>query len=204
MSCMYSGVEGCGSLWNLFSFRSKSSWLQNIPDNHVINVAVPLSGMSPTQILMVSPPRPCCLHNAQGHISFCHATHTNSHGLTSSSLSPSQCTRTHFLLSCHPHKFSWSHLLQLAVCPVQIHTLPYIMPLTQILMVTPPPGGHLHNTCGHTSSNHARCIRTLFLLACHPCYFCIISVKNSCFLLFSFNQNLTSAAALTDVKEVFK
>ena len=37
-----------------FLFGSKSSWLYNILDPHLINVAIPLSNLSPSHILMVT------------------------------------------------------------------------------------------------------------------------------------------------------
>ena len=62
------GVNRYGSLVDFF--RSKSTWLYNIPDTHAINVTTPLSDMLPTQILIVTPALACHLHSAHGHTSF--------------------------------------------------------------------------------------------------------------------------------------
>ena len=51
-------------------FWNKSPLLINTPDGHVINVATPFSGMSPEQILKVTPRRACRLQNARRHAPF--------------------------------------------------------------------------------------------------------------------------------------
>ena len=50
-------------------------WIKIFPDSHAINVATPLSGMSSTQILVVTPPPDFYLDNTRGHTSFQHAIH---------------------------------------------------------------------------------------------------------------------------------
>ena len=65
------------------------------------------------------------------------------------------------------------------------------------------PDSH-ENSHGHISSilPSTWCTWSFFLLACHTCSVCFR--YQVYFLLFLFNQSLTSAAASTDVKEVFK
>ena len=73
------GSDGYGSAVDLFTLGSKYFKLYNIPDTHEINVAIPLSGKSRTQILV-------------GH--------------AFSSLPPVQCRWTYILSVYHPRNLS--------------------------------------------------------------------------------------------------
>ena len=114
-----------------------------------------------SEILIVTPSPVCRVHPAYGHASFLHAPPANSCG-HSSSLPPTQCTLSRLLLACNSHKFSWS-LLQLATYTMHVFTLSSCMPLTQILVVT-PPAFQIHNARYHASFLHAtHTINTAFL-----------------------------------------
>ena len=80
--------------------RHKFLWLHLQSTAYTFHMDMPDSCMPPSQILVVTPPA-YCLHVSHGHAWFLHATYTNSCGYTSS-LPPTQCTWSRFLLACHP------------------------------------------------------------------------------------------------------
>ena len=142
----------------------KSSWSHILL--HVTNslhVDTLSSIMPPTQILVVTHPLACHLYIARRHVYFYHATHANSRGHTSSSLSPTHCTWTRLLLSCHPRKFSWSNLLQPAASKMRVDTLPSRMPPTHFTLRThtsclvPVPGAFPF-VFVHQEPNFRRCV----------------------------------------------